>query len=55
MTDDEFNELPAETRARIIQLEALIRELMLDIGPLRAADLLKTISGNLHSVKFVSS
>jgi hypothetical protein len=55
MTDDEFNELPAEVRARIIQIEDLVRELMLDIGPLRAADLLKTISDNLHSVKFVLS
>jgi hypothetical protein len=53
MTDEEFKALPDETRELIKQIEELVRTLMLDIGPLRAADLLRTISDNLRSVRFV--
>jgi hypothetical protein len=52
MTEDEMNKLPAQTRHRVMQLEYMIREVLLDLGPLRTEDLLQEIACNIRAMKF---
>lgn len=51
MTQEEFNALPPGVKKSIERLERLVRKLMIDIGPLRAAEMLRTIANNLASVR----
>ena len=52
MTDEEFKALPDPVRDHIIKLEECIREVLLDLGPLRTEDLLQEISCNIRAMKF---
>jgi hypothetical protein len=53
MTNEEFDGFPWEVRLQIVQLENRARQLAMDIGPPRAAELMRTIADNVRTMKFV--
>jgi hypothetical protein len=52
MTDEELKALAPTVRLHIEKLEAAVREVILDLGPLRTEDLLQEISCSIRAMKF---
>lgn len=52
MTPDEYEQLPNEQKLKVERLEQMARELMLDLGPARVCDLLRTIAADIAGLRF---
>ena len=54
MTEEELNTLPAKVQVNLTRLEEIVREVLLDLGPLQTEDLLQEIACNIRSLKFTT-